>query len=93
MDKSDNVDITQTKNLSMGGVLITTNRKFDPGTNLLVEIRMPFDPTPVILAGTVVESREVAKGLIYDTRICFGTATDKKKKVISDTVNYYLKKG
>ena len=93
IDKSETVDITQTKNLSMGGMLLTTNKKFEPGVDLLMEIRLPFDPNPIMLIGKVVESHEVTKNLIYDTRICFGTVNNKKGKIICDTVDYYLKKG
>ena len=92
LDEINNVDITQTKNLSLGGMLLTTNRAFDPGTNLAIEIRLPFDPNPIMLIGRVIESREIMKGLIYDTRIEFLAVDDKHKKVIVDTVGYYLNK-
>ncbi|MCM8796652.1 MAG: PilZ domain-containing protein [Candidatus Omnitrophica bacterium] len=92
LDKEDKVDITQTKNLSLGGMLITTNRKFEPGTNLLMEIRLPFDPQPTVIYGRVVESREIAKNLIYDTHICFGHMEGRKTKVVIDTVDYYIHK-
>ena len=42
---NSNADITQTKNLSLGGMLLTTNCQFTEGTNLALEIRLPFDPT------------------------------------------------
>ncbi|MFH1338626.1 MAG: PilZ domain-containing protein [Candidatus Omnitrophota bacterium] len=89
----DNADISQTKNLSLGGMLLTTNRLLDPGTKLALEIRLPFDPNPIILSGEVLESREVTKNLIYDTRIKFTSIDDKHKKIIGGTIEYYLKKG
>ncbi|MCM8780884.1 MAG: PilZ domain-containing protein [Candidatus Omnitrophica bacterium] len=88
----DNSDITQTKNLSLGGMLLTTNKLFAPGTNLALEIRLPFDPNPIMLVGKVIESREVTRGLIYDTRLQFLAIDEKHRKVISETVDYYLKK-
>lgn len=92
-EEVDRSDISQTKNLSLGGMLLTTNRQFDPGTNLALEIRLPFDPNPIMLIGRVVESREITKNLIYDTRIMFLAVDEKHRHVINDTVNYYLKKG
>lgn len=93
LEENDNIDITQTKNISLGGMLLTTNRLFDPGTNLALEIRLPFDPNPIMLIGKVLESHEITKGLIYDTRITFLAVDEKHRKVIGSTVEYYIKKG
>ncbi len=93
LDEINNVDITQTKNFSLGGMLLTTNRHFAPGTKLALEIRLPFDPHPIMLIGKVLESHEVTKNLIYDTRLAFLAVDDRHKKVIDETIDYYLKKG
>lgn len=93
IDEVNNVDISQTKNLSLGGMLLTTNRQFATGTNLALEIRLPSDPNPIMLIGKVVESREVTKNLIYDTRLEFLVIDERHRKLISRTVDYYLKKG
>lgn len=92
LDEINNVDITQTKNISLGGMLLTTNRIFTPGTNLAIEIRLPFDPNPIMLIGKVIESREIVKNTIYDTRMEFLSVDEKHRKVIGDTVDYYIKK-
>lgn len=93
LEEEDNVDISQTKNLSLGGMLLTTNRQFEAGTNIALEIRLPFDPNPIMLIARVLESREITKDLIYDTRLSFIAVDDRHRKVISETVEYYLKKG
>lgn len=88
----DAVDISQTKNLSLGGMLLTTNRQFESGTNLALEIRLPFDPHPIILVAKVIESREITKDLIYDTRLSFLSVDEKHKNIIGQTIDFYLKK-
>ncbi|MDD5595754.1 MAG: PilZ domain-containing protein [Candidatus Omnitrophica bacterium] len=93
LEEANNVDVSQTKNVSLGGMLLTTNRKFDPGTNLALEIRLPFDPNPIMLIAKVLESHQVIKDLIYDTRLQFLAVDDKHRHVINKTVDYYLKKG
>jgi c-di-GMP-binding flagellar brake protein YcgR len=93
MEEADNVDITQTKNISLGGMLLTTNRYFEPGTQLALQIRLPFDPDPMMLIAKVKESHEITKNLIYDTRLAFLAVDEKHRKIITETVNYYLKKG
>jgi len=93
LDEKDKVDISQTKNLSLGGMLLTTNKKFNKGINLALEIRLPFDPNPIMIIAKVVDSCEITKDLIYDTRLAFVEVDPKHKKVIADTVDYYLRKG
>jgi hypothetical protein len=93
IDEVDNADISQTKNIGLGGMLLTTNRQFARGTNLSLEIRLPFDPDPIKIIAKVLESKEITKNLIYDTRLMFLTIDEKHIKVISETVEYYLKKG
>ena len=93
LDEEDNVDISQTKDISLGGMYITTNRSFEPGTNLALEIRLPFDPHPIMLIGKVVASYEVTRDLIYDTRLEFLAIDENHRNVIGQTVDYYQKKG
>ncbi len=93
LEENDKTDISQTKNISLGGMLITTNRQFDPGTQLVLEIRLPFDPHPIMLIGKVIESREITHNLIYDTRLMFLAVDEKHKGIIDETVDYYLKRG
>jgi len=92
MEEADSIDISQTKNISLGGMLLTTNRQFAPGTNLALEIRLPFDPHPIMLIARVLESREITKHLIYDTRLEFLSVDDRHRKAIARTVDYYLTK-
>lgn len=91
-EERDNIDISQTKNVGLGGMLLTTNKCFPNGTNLAIEIRLPFDPNPIIIVGKVIESREITKDLIYDTRLHFLSVDERHKNVIHQTVDYYLKK-
>lgn len=93
IDEINNIDISQSKNISLGGMLLTTNRQFRSGTNLSLEIRLPFDPDPIRIIAQVLDSKEITKNLIYDTRLMFLTIDEKHRKIISETVDYYLKKG
>lgn len=92
LDEVNNVDITQTKNLCLGGMLLTTNKKFQSGTNLAIEIRLPFERDPIMLIGKVVDSLEVTKDLIYDTRLEFLAIDERHRNIINKTVDYYLNK-
>ena len=93
IEADDLRDVSQTKNISLGGMLLTTNRYFDPGTNLALEIRLPFDSHPIMIIAKVADSREITKNIIYDTRLIFLAIDEKHRRVIGETVSYYLKKG
>lgn len=73
-------------------MLLTTNRHFSQGTHLALEIRLPFDPYPIIIVSKVIESKEITKDLIYDTRLAFLTVDERHKKVLGETITYYLKR-
>jgi len=90
-DESDMMDLSQTKNVSLGGMLLTTSKIFTPGTNLMIEIRLPYEINPLKIAGKVMDSKEIVKNLIYDTRVEFISIDDAHKKVITKTVEHYLK--
>ena len=87
----DNYDISQTRNICLGGMLLTTNRFFKQGTVLAIDIRLPFFIDAIKLSGVVLECKEVVKDLIYDTRIQFTEIDPKAEGIVNDTVGYYLK--
>jgi len=72
MQKEDtNYDLTQTRNISQGGMLLTTNREFEKGTRLDMTIQFPFLVDKIQVVGEVVGTKEVLKDLIYETRLKF----------------------
>lgn len=67
----DEYDFSQTKNVGQGGVLLTTNRQFEPGTQLALMVKFPFVTQRLEILASVVDSKEIAKGIIYETRLAF----------------------
>ena len=67
----ENYDLSQTKNVSQGGLMVTTNRKFDKGIFLAITIRFPFILQRIEVLGQVVDSKEIVRNLIYETRVRF----------------------
>ena len=92
LEEADNVDITQTKNICLGGMLLTTNMRFERGTTLAVEIRLPFEKNPIMLIGKVVDSNEITKDLIYDTQLEFIAIDENHRSIISKTIDFYINK-
>ncbi|MCM8757516.1 MAG: PilZ domain-containing protein [Candidatus Omnitrophica bacterium] len=93
LEDSKILDTSQTKNISLGGVLLTTNSEFPKGTKLSLKLRLPNHPKPIELIGEVVDSKEKVKNLIYDTRIQFISLNEEQTKIMEELISYYLKKG
>jgi c-di-GMP-binding flagellar brake protein YcgR len=89
----DNYDLTQTKNVSQGGMLLTTNRKFEKGTQLAMTIRFPFVRERIEVTGEVVDSREVVRDLIYETRLQFIDLKEEFFKELGEFVHKHQSNG
>ncbi|MDJ0862167.1 MAG: PilZ domain-containing protein [Gammaproteobacteria bacterium] len=73
-------DISQSKNVSQGGMLLTTNRGFSGGSLLTMTLRLPHMPDAIEVTGKVVTSREIVRELIYDTHVQFARVDDRARK-------------
>jgi len=87
LEEPDNYDLSQSKNISQGGMLLTTNRKFEDGTRLEMTISFPFIEKKMELTGQVVESKEIVKDLIYETRLKFYDLDPQLSKGLRDYIN------
>ena len=90
-EKDDIIELSQTKNLSQGGIALSTSIKFNPGTQLVLKLRIPLAREPVKIIGRVVESRELGKNY-YNTRIQFITIDEKYRDSLVNTITHQLKK-
>ncbi|MBU3911063.1 MAG: PilZ domain-containing protein [Candidatus Omnitrophica bacterium] len=81
-------DLTQTKNISMGGILFTTDRKFQPDTILKVKIRLPDSSDYLHAKVKVIDSRQRIRGVLYDTSVQFIGIKDEDKDAIKRVVEY-----
>jgi hypothetical protein len=86
-----NYDLTQTKNVSQGGMLLTTNRKFEKGTRLDMTMQFPFLDDKIQVVGEVVGSKEVLKDLIYETRLMFYDLKGQYSKKLDNFVKEHSK--
>ncbi len=79
-------DITHTRNISQGGMLLTTARAFAPGDLLAIVARLPVRGSPSLVTGTAgaVGSREIVPRLIYETRVRFVDPDRRSFQVIRD---------
>ncbi|MFC1704418.1 PilZ domain-containing protein [Candidatus Omnitrophota bacterium] len=85
-------DVSQLKDISAGGVRFMTAKPFKKDTTLIMEIRTPISVVKLKVSGKVIASKEVVKGLIYDTRVRFVNLDDDTAEIIKQTVDYFSKK-
>lgn len=88
----DDYDLTKTKNVSRGGMLITTNKYFEKGVKLFMTIRYAFIPRKIEVIGEVVACKERVKNLIYETRIKFINLDSSLSEKIGEEVKKFQKK-
>lgn len=76
--------IGQTRNISQGGMLLTTARAFAPGDRLVIRTRPPFLGSPRLVPGTaqVVGSREIVQSFLYETRLRFVDLDRRSSQII-----------
>ncbi len=84
-------DISQSKNLSQGGMLLTTNRAFTDGALLIMTLRLPHMSDAIEVVGKVVLSREIVRELIYDTHVQFTRLDDRARQQLGDFVYHVAK--
>ncbi len=84
-DPTAGYGIAQMRDISQGGMLLTTARAFAPGALLAIRIRLPFRCSPSFVSGTAesVESREIVQHL-YETRLQFVDLDRWSTRIIGD---------
>ena len=72
LENSSEFDMSQTKDLSKEGVMLTTNESFNPGDILCMFVMFPFYPQKMAIKGEVLDSVSSEKGKHYNrTRVKF----------------------
>lgn len=83
---------TQLKNISRGGLCLITEKPFENGTILKLEIKSAFFSNITCLEGKVLESRERIKNIIYETRLKFENISPEAEEVIKKSIEFFENK-
>lgn len=82
-------ELTQLKNIGRGGMCFITSREFTPGTKMGIELTTPYLAETTYLDGTVQESHEKIKGMIYETRIMFESLNSEAEYLLAELVEFF----
>ncbi len=81
-------EMSQVNNISKGGINFIAAAPFDPGSELVIELKTPFLSDNVILEGVVLDSKEKIQGLLYEVRIQFHGLSAEAQDVLDKIERY-----
>ena len=83
-------EITQLKNISLGGMCFITGRSYETSTKLGIELKTPFLAGTTHLKGVVLGSNEKMKDKIYETRLQFEPLETEAKILLGKLINLFI---
>ncbi|MBF0478897.1 MAG: PilZ domain-containing protein [Candidatus Omnitrophica bacterium] len=86
---ADKIETTQLKNISFGGMCFITCRRFDKGTELLLELQTPYLSEVTYLEGEVQESRQKVSDILFETRLSLKNMTPQAEFLIGKMVEFF----
>ena len=84
------MEITQLKNISMGGMCFVTSARFEPGTQLGIELKTPYLADTTYLEGVVLESHEKVMDIIYETRLKFEFLNPQAEFLLAKIIEFFI---
>ena len=83
------IEITQLKNISLGGMSFVTTHSYEPSTTLRIELKTPYIVGSVYLEGSVLQSHEKMKGTIFETRLQFKSLGTEAMVSLEKLMEYF----
>lgn len=80
---------SQLKNIGLGGLCLITSKAFLTGTRIGIELKTPFLSEFIHLKGTVLESKEKIRNVIYETRIQFDDIPLPTHAVMTKLIDHF----
>ena len=89
----DRYEITQLKNISLGGMCFVTSRELPKGTSIEVELKTPYLSDTTVLQGIVVGCNTKAPNMIYETRLKFDNLSTECEFLLNKLIEYFANDG
>ena len=86
----DKHEITQLKNISLGGMCFVASKSLNKGRCLGISLRTPYLSETTYFEGTVLESMEKAKNLIYEVRLEFSGLNVQAESLIKKIMEVFF---
>ena len=92
-DPTKKYEITQLKNISLGGICFITSKAFAPSTLIGIELKTPYLSDTTYLEGLVLESHEKIKGILYETRLKFNPLNAQAEFLLAKLIDFFVNGG
>ncbi|VAW13039.1 hypothetical protein MNBD_BACTEROID05-679 [hydrothermal vent metagenome] len=90
-DPSRKYELTQLKNISMGGMCFITTQAYVPSSKMGIELKTPYLADTTHLEGNVLASHEKVKNIIYETRIKFDLLSSESEFLLAKLIEFFTK--
>lgn len=84
-------EITQLKNISVGGMCFITTHPVQPSTRIGIELKTPYLASMTYLEGNTLDSREKIKNMVYETRLQFDSLSEQSRALLDRIIEIFLK--
>jgi len=83
-------EISQLKNISLGGMCFISTKLFEPGTRMGIELKTPYLSGTTYLEGKVLQSHVKVGNMIYETRLLFDALEKDAEFLLQELIEYFL---
>lgn len=82
-------EITQVRNISLGGICFVSTVKLIPSTTIGLEIKTPFLADSVYVEGHLLSSNDRVPNMLYENRVEFKSISPESKIVIEKLIHHF----
>ena len=82
-------NISQLKNISLGGICFVTAEQYQIKTEMGIELKTPYVTDAVYIEGTILESREKIPNMIYETRMSFHNISLEAQMILNKVIETF----
>ncbi len=84
-------EITQLKNISLGGMCFITTHFVEPETRIGIELKTPYLVSITHLEGKTLGSTEKIKNMVYETRLEFCNLSEQSELLLNKLIDIFIK--
>ena len=83
-------EITQMKNISLGGMCFIATRPLEHMSKIGVELKTPYLADTTYVEGIVLESHEKVKNMIYEIRLKFEELNPQAEFLLNKLIEFFI---
>ncbi|MCD4781884.1 MAG: PilZ domain-containing protein [Candidatus Omnitrophica bacterium] len=85
------VEITQLKNISIGGMCFISSKAIEPNKEIKIDLKTPYLANKAYFNAIVLNSHERVANILYETRVKFEHLDTKTEILVKQMMEVFLK--